>query len=170
MLQFVQGNLLESSAEALVNTVNTEGIMGKGIALQFKKAFPEMFEAYRKACEAGEVQPGRMHVYQREELLNPRYIINFPTKRHWREKSRLDDIRAGLEALVKEVSSRRIRSIALPPLGAGMGGLNWNDVYPLIAAAFERLPNVRTLLFPPRGAPTPDDIVNRTERPAMTIS
>jgi O-acetyl-ADP-ribose deacetylase (regulator of RNase III) len=170
MIELHEGNLLEADVEALVNTVNTEGVMGRGIALQFKKAYPEMFEAYRKACEAGEVHPGRMHVYERDELLNPRYIINFPTKRHWREKSRLDDIRAGLEALVKEVSSRRIRSIAVPPLGAGMGGLNWKDVYPLIAAAFERVPNVRALLFAPKGTPTPDEIVNRTERPAMTIS
>src|ERR1017187_5155184 len=119
MLKLVEGNLLEAEADALVNTVNTEGVMGKGIALQFSKKYPEMFAAYKQACDAGEVAPGRMHVFERGEMFQPRYIINFPTKRHWRSPSRIEDIDAGLGALVKEIQRLHIRSIALPPLGCG---------------------------------------------------
>src|SRR3954462_12141804 len=100
MFELTRGNLLAADAEALVNTVNTEGIMGKGIALQFRKAFPENYDAYRRACEIGDVQPGRMFVFERRTLTSPQYIINFPTKRHWRSKSRISDIEAGLRALV----------------------------------------------------------------------
>jgi O-acetyl-ADP-ribose deacetylase (regulator of RNase III) len=131
MLELVTGNLLEADTEALVNTVNTEGVMGKGIALQFKKKYPDMFEAYQRACNEGLVQPGRMHVYERREMLNPRYIINFPTKRHWRSPSRIEDIKTGLTALSEEslvrrrgpgtIRKRHIKSIALPPLGCGNG-------------------------------------------------
>src|ERR1043166_6093016 len=111
------GNLLEADAEALVNTVNTEGVMGKGIALQFKKKFPEMYEEYRRACEAGEVQPGRMHVFERKDMLQPRFIINFPTKRHWKSRATIEDLEAGLHALALEIKKRKIRSIAIPTLG-----------------------------------------------------
>jgi O-acetyl-ADP-ribose deacetylase (regulator of RNase III) len=149
MLELVEGNLLEADAGALVNTVNTEGVMGKGIALQFSKKFPEMYAAYRAACKAGEVRPGRMHVFERGEMFQPRYVINFPTKRDWRSPSRLGDIEAGLAALVEEIRNRRIRSVALPALGCGNGGLNWKDVLPLIKAALEPLKDVRALVFPP---------------------
>src|SRR6266496_2695366 len=128
MLELAKGNILEADAEALVNTVNTEGVMGKGIALQFKKKFPNMYEAYRAACDAGEVVPGRMHVFEQTEMLNPRYIINFPTKRHWRFRARMEDIKAGLTALKQEIEKRGIRSIAVPPLGCGSGGLDWRNV------------------------------------------
>ena len=114
MFELVKGNLLEADVEAVVNTVNTEGIMGKGIALQFRKAYPDNYEAYRRACEAGEVKPGKMFIYDQHSLANPRYIINFPTKRHWRSKSRTEDIEAGLEALVGDVRRLGIRSIAVP--------------------------------------------------------
>src|SRR5690349_18305845 len=137
MWKIVEGNILEADAQALVNTVNTVGVMGKGIALQFKKAFPEMFEAYEAACKAKELQPGRMHVYDRGSLLNPRYIINFPTKRHWKGKSKLADIEVGLDALVGELESRGITSVAIPPLGCGHGGLDWEVVHPLIERAME---------------------------------
>ena len=108
------GDILAESSEALVNTVNCDGFMGKGVALQFKKAFPDNFKAYANACERGEVRPGRMFVYETQNLLGPRYIINFPTKRHWRGKSRMEDIESGLEALVREISERNIHSIATP--------------------------------------------------------
>ncbi len=170
MLELAEGNLLEADADALVNTVNTEGVMGKGIALQFSKKFPEMFEAYRRACEAGLVQPGRMHVYQRGEMFQPRFIINFPTKRHWRSPSRLQDIEAGLKALVEEIRKHHIRSIALPPLGCGNGGLDWNDVFSRIKTALEPLQDVRVVVFPPKGAPAASEIVHHTERPAMNPS
>lgn len=103
MIDLKRGNLLEEKTEALVNTVNCVGVMGRGIALQFKRAFPENFKHYQKACKKGEVQPGKMFIVDMESLLNPLYIINFPTKRHWRQKSQLEDIRSGLSALVEEV-------------------------------------------------------------------
>jgi O-acetyl-ADP-ribose deacetylase (regulator of RNase III) len=151
-----------------VNTVNTEGIMGKGIALQFRKAFPENYDAYRRACEIGDVQPGKMFVFERRTLTSPRYIINFPTKRHWRSKSRMSDIEAGLRALVAEVKSLGIRSVAVPPLGCGLGGLNWSDVLERMRKAFSEVPNVRWIVYEPAGAPEPRAIANRTSRPKMT--
>ena len=128
MIELVEGNLLLAQADALVNTVNTVGVMGKGLALQFKRAFPAAFDAYRKAVQAGEVQPGRMHVFNTARLELPLYIIHFPTKRHWRDSSRLEDIEAGLTALVTEVERLGIHSIAIPPLGCGNGGLAWTSV------------------------------------------
>lgn len=149
MIEFVKGDLLEADVDALVNAVNTEGVMGKGIALQFRKKFPDMFEAYRRACKSGQVQPGRMHVFGCGDTSHPKFIINFPTKRHWRDRSRIDDIEAGLAALVDEVQRRNIRSIALPALGCGNGGLDWQSVLPCIKAALGPLVNVRVLVFTP---------------------
>lgn len=168
MFELMRGNLLESDVEAVVNTVNTEGIMGKGIALQVRKAYPDNYEAYRQACDAGEVQPGRMFIFDRQTLTNPRYIINFPTKRHWRSKSRMEDIESGLVALVDEVRRLGIRSIAVPPLGCGLGGLPWPEVQRRMREAFEQLPGVRWLVYEPAGAPDAQDIKNRTPRPKMT--
>jgi O-acetyl-ADP-ribose deacetylase (regulator of RNase III) len=169
MITLMRGNLIEADVEALVNSVNCEGYMGKGIALQFKKAFPENFKSYQRACRAGEVQPGRMHVYSTGTMTNPRYIINFPTKRQWRAKSRLEDIRAGLRALVEEVRARAISSIAVPPLGCGLGGLRWGEVKPIIEDAFTELPHTRVLLFEPAGAPAAKAMPVRTKRPKMTL-
>jgi O-acetyl-ADP-ribose deacetylase (regulator of RNase III) len=149
MIEYRQGNLLEADAEALVNTVNCVGVMGKGIALQFKHAFPDNYDRYRRACEAGEVQPGRMFIVETGRVLPPRYVINFPTKRHWKGKSRLEDVRAGLDALVADVRRLGIGSLAVPPLGCGHGGLAWDRVRPLIESAFTALPEVRVQLFAP---------------------
>ena len=168
MIEITKGNLLEASAEALVNTVNCVGYMGKGIALQFKQAFPANFKAYEAACRADEVVPGRMLVYDNDRLLNPRYIINFPTKRHWRGKSRIVDIKSGLRALVKEVQKLGLRSIAVPPLGCGLGGLDWREVRPIIEEAFRELPGVHVLLFEPTGTPDAKDMPVGTARPRMT--
>lgn len=153
MVEIRRGNLLTASADALVNTVNCVGDMGKGVALQFKKAFPENFAEYQRACWAGQVQPGKMFVFETRSVLGPRYIINFPTKRHWRGKSRYEDIAAGLGALVSEVKRLGIRSIAVPPLGCGLGGLNWKKVRPMIETAFAGAPDVHVMLFAPVGAP-----------------
>jgi len=160
------GNLLTAEVDALVNTVNTEGVMGKGLALQFKKAFPEAFASYERACKAGEVKTGTMHVVQR--LASPRFIINFPTKKHWRHPSKLEYIRGGLSDLIRNVKDRGIRSIAVPPLGCGNGGLAWSEVRPLIAEAFAEVPDVRVVLFEPTEAPAADKIIDRRVRPAMT--
>jgi O-acetyl-ADP-ribose deacetylase (regulator of RNase III) len=168
MIELVKGNLLEADAEALVNTVNTVGVMGKGIALQFRQAFPENYRFYRKACEQGEVVPGRMLIFETRKLTNPRFIINFPTKRHWRGKTRIKDIEDGLYDLIAEVSSRQIHSIAMPPLGCGNGGLKWEQVKPLIERAFATLPDVRVMLYAPSGAPAADQMRTATERPKMT--
>lgn len=170
MIRSATGNLLQTDAEALVNTVNCDGFMGKGIALQFKQAWPENFDAYAKACRAKEVRPGHMFVWESGRMVNPRYIINFPTKRHWREKSHLEDIRNGLRALVEDVRRLGIRSIAVPPLGCGNGGLDWREVRPLIEAAFAELPDTQVHLFSPVGAPEAKTMPVNTRKPAMTIS
>jgi O-acetyl-ADP-ribose deacetylase (regulator of RNase III) len=170
MIDLTRGNLLLADTEALVNTVNTVGVMGKGIALQFKQAFPENYRAYRRACEAGEVQIGKMFVFDAGPLSNPRHVINFPTKRHWRGKSRLGDVVAGLAALSDEIRAREIRSVAVPPLGCGNGGLDWRDVRPLIENALRGLEGVSVLLFEPVGAPDLRTMPVRTERPRMTAA
>jgi O-acetyl-ADP-ribose deacetylase (regulator of RNase III) len=153
MIETRHGNILEADAEALVNTVNCVGVMGKGLALQFKHAFPANFKAYEAACRVREVVPGRMFIFDNGNPQNPRYILNFPTKRHWRDNSRIEDIRSGLESLVADLRRLGIRSIAVPPLGCGLGGLNWRDVRPMIENSFSELPDVRVLLFPPVGPP-----------------
>src|ERR1051326_955726 len=141
-IRFTVGDLINNDAEALVNTVNCVGVMGRGIALQFRDAYPLNYKAYQTACRLGKVEPGKMFVYETGQLTNPRYIINFPTKRHWRGRARIEDIQAGLRALVHEIRERHIHSIAVPPLGAGLGGLQWNAVRPLIQSAFDDLPDV----------------------------
>ena len=168
MIEEARGNLLQADVEAVVNTVNCVGYMGKGIALQFKQAFPENFKAYQRACKADQIQPGRMFVFETGMMVNPKYIINFPTKRHWRGKSRIEDIEAGLVALVEEVQRLAIRSIAIPPLGCGNGGLDWSDVRPRIEQAMQQLADTKILLFSPQGAPAAKAMPVRTERPSMT--
>src|SRR5271154_1228302 len=149
VIEFKQGDILESNAEALVNTVNCVGVMGRGLALQFKEAFPDNFKAYAVACKREELQPGEMFFFERHQLRNPKFIINFPTKRHWREQSRMGDIEAGLQSLVKEIRSRQIRSIAIPPLGSGLGGLDWRQVRPRIEEALAPLQDVSVVIFEP---------------------
>jgi len=168
MIQFVQGDILKAEAEALVNTVNCVGVMGRGIALQFKNVFPANFKAYEAACQLGDVQPGRMFVFDTGKLTGPRYIINFPTKRHWRGKSRIEDIQAGLAALVKEIRARNIRSIAIPPLGSGLGGLDWAEVRSLIERATAELPEVDVQVFEPGGAPADPRSNRSSDVPEMT--
>jgi O-acetyl-ADP-ribose deacetylase (regulator of RNase III) len=152
MIEFRTGDLFKTDVEALVNTVNCVGVMGRGVALQFKNVFPENFKTYEAACRREEVKPGRMFVFETRYLANPRYIINFPTKRHWRGKSRMEDIEAGLVALVDEIRRRGIRSVALPPLGSGLGGLDWSQVRPRIEAALGRLEDVQVIVFEPQAA------------------
>ncbi len=168
MIDYATGDILTANAEALVNTVNCVGVMGRGIALQFKNAFPENYKAYVHACDAGNVQPGRMFVYVNHRLHEPKYIINFPTKRHWKGKSRLADIDSGLLALRKEIQKRRIRSIAVPPLGSGLGGLNWNDVRPRIEEALGDIPDLHVIVYEPKGAPTAQEMSSSKAVPRMT--
>ncbi|AWM04421.1 type II toxin-antitoxin system antitoxin DNA ADP-ribosyl glycohydrolase DarG [Bradyrhizobium amphicarpaeae] len=165
MIEFTSGDLLAADVEALVNTVNCVGIMGRGLALQFKNVFPANFKAYEAACAREEVQPGKMFVYETRTLTNPKFIINFPTKRHWRGKSRMEDIESGLKALVEEIRERGIRSIAIPPLGSGLGGLNWADVRPRIVAALDKLDDLDVIVYEPNSAPV---ATRSREVPKMT--
>lgn len=169
MLELKRGDILTADAEALVNTVNCVGVMGRGIALQFRKAFPENFAEYKAACDRGELNPGAVLVYATGQLTNPRYIVNFPTKKHWRGKSRLSYIDSGLRALVEEIRRRGIRSIAIPPLGCGLGGLEWSDVRPRIEAAIGALADVDVLLYEPTGAPEAEAMVKTAAPPRMTV-
>ena len=169
MIELTQGDILQADAEALVNTVNCVGVMGRGIALQFKKRFPENFKRYKVACDNKELQPGRMFINDLNRLYDPRYVINFPTKRHWKGKSRMEDIEAGLQALVEEVRKRDIHSIAIPPLGCGLGGLHWADVRARIEGAFKDLTEVRVLLYEPKGAPPAEKMVHSKKVPKLTV-
>jgi O-acetyl-ADP-ribose deacetylase (regulator of RNase III) len=169
MIKHTTGNLLEADVEAIVNTVNTVGVMGKGIALQFKRAFPDNFRAYARACRLGEIRLGKMFVQDNVSLHGPRFIINFPTKSHWKGPSKLEDIRAGLRSLVETIKEYGIKSIAVPPLGCGLGGLNWSDVRPLIEGALEPLSDVDVLLYGPSGAPAATEMKTATPRPQMTM-
>lgn len=153
MITEAHGDLLKADDDALVNTVNTVGVMGKGIALQFRRAYPEMYEAYVRACKAGDIQIGQMHVWSTGALTGPRYIVNFPTKKHWRAPSRISYIDDGLTDLVQVIREHRIRSIAIPPLGAGNGGLQWAEVRPRIETALSELTDVDVHLYVPEGAP-----------------
>lgn len=152
MIRFITGDLLRSDAEALVNTVNTVGVMGKGIALQFKEAFNYNNKVYVQACKGKELEPGKLiAVLDNNLIFGEKLIINFPTKVHWRNPSKMEYIADGLKALRKLIIERDIKSIAIPPLGAGNGGLNWDEVKPLIIGALEDLP-IDIQIFEPNAA------------------
>lgn len=139
MITLRRGDLLKDSAEALVNTVNCVGVMGKGIALAFKQAYPRNFDEYKNACAAGGVTVGSVFVTKPGDMFGPRFIINFPTKKHWRDPSQIEWIESGLVDLVDFVKRENIRSIAIPALGCANGGLAFNDVRPMIEEAFEHV-------------------------------
>jgi len=149
MIKYTQGNLLDAPVEALVNTVNTVGVMGKGIALMFKERFPKNMVEYADACKVKQVVTGKMFVTETHELMGPKWIINFPTKQHWRAKSKMEWIDSGLQDLHRFIIENKVRSIAIPPLGAGNGGLNWADVKPHIEAALSDLTDVEILVYEP---------------------
>ncbi|SMG47815.1 type II toxin-antitoxin system antitoxin DNA ADP-ribosyl glycohydrolase DarG [Dethiosulfovibrio salsuginis] len=167
MIEYKSGDILSEDVEALVNTVNCVGVMGRGIALQFKKAYPDNFKIYKKACDEKRVEPGKMTVYETGLLTNPKLIINFPTKRHWRNSSTINDIEIGLKALIELVKNQGIKSIAIPPLGCGLGGLEWSDVKPRILAAFQDLEKVHVVIYEPLEL---NDAVKtvRSKEPQMT--
>jgi len=154
MITEVAGNLLDADVDALVNTVNTVGVMGKGLALQFRRAYPAMFDDYQRAATAGQLHLGQMHVWRTGAVTGPAYVINFPTKGHWRSRSRIDDIDRGLTDLARVIRDLGIHSIAVPPLGCGNGGLDWTQVEPRIRATLAGLDDVRILLYPPGRTPS----------------
>ncbi|MAP95465.1 MAG: Appr-1-p processing protein [Ponticaulis sp.] len=150
---FKSGNMFDEPVEALVNTVNCVGVMGKGVALEFKNRWPDNFRAYKKLCDAKQLNPGQMFVYDTHELFfttGPRYLVNFPTKAHWRSKSKLSYIEDGLENLVDVLREYQIESIAMPPLGCGNGGLDWAEVKPLIEAKLSGENDVKVIVFEPQ--------------------
>jgi O-acetyl-ADP-ribose deacetylase (regulator of RNase III) len=149
MLTLTQGNLLEADADALVNTVNTVGVMGRGVALMFKEAFPENFKEYERACKEKRVRVGEMFVTERKDLLGPKWIINFPTKGHWKYPSQMKWIEDGLSDLARVIKEKQIRSIAIPPLGSGNGGLKWSEVRPRIESVLGALENVAVVVYEP---------------------
>ncbi|MFM4861885.1 MULTISPECIES: type II toxin-antitoxin system antitoxin DNA ADP-ribosyl glycohydrolase DarG [Aeromonas] len=148
MIRYTTGNLLDAPVEALVNTVNTVGVMGKGIALMFKERFPDNMARYAAACKSGQVTTGKMFITETGELLGPRWIINFPTKQHWRSPSQMVWIQEGLQDLRHWLVQHHVKSIAIPPLGAGNGGLPWPEVKQVIEGALGDL-DIEILLFEP---------------------
>lgn len=149
MVSYMKGNLLEAKVEAVVNTVNTVGVMGKGIALMFKDAYPKNYKAYKEACKRGLVEVGTMFVTETGDLVGPRWIINFPTKKHWRQRTKMAWITEGLNDLKRVIVEKNIRSIAVPPLGCGNGGLNWSDVRPAIDEVLSSLNGVESIVYEP---------------------
>jgi O-acetyl-ADP-ribose deacetylase (regulator of RNase III) len=149
MIQYTQGNLLEANTEALVNTVNEVGVMGKGIALMFRDTYPENNRRYSAACKAKEVHVGKMLVVRDGDLLGQRWIVNFPTKKHWRHPSKMQWIRDGLKDLARVIREKDIKSIALPPLGCGNGGLEWSQVRSEIEIALGELEDVAIIVYAP---------------------
>lgn len=168
MIEYRNGDIFDDNAEAIVNTVNCVGVMGRGIALQFKKRFPDNFEAYETVCKRREMIPGKMFVYETGSMMNPKYIINFPTKRHWRGASRMEDIEFGLANLVEVIRNNRITSVAIPPLGCGLGGLEWSLVKTKMETILGKLENVRIDIFEPNGAPKAEKMVSNRKVPKMT--
>jgi O-acetyl-ADP-ribose deacetylase (regulator of RNase III) len=167
-IKLTTGDLLEQRVDAIVNTVNTVGVMGKGIALQFKRKWPANAKAYEAACKRKEIVPGKMFVFDNGGLVEPKFIINFPTKRHWRQPSRMADIDSGLVDLITQVKRLGIWSIAIPPLGCGNGGLDWKEVRPKIEAAFKVLPDVDVRLFAPSDVQGVRELSPEAEKPKMT--
>lgn len=171
MLEFARGNLFEADVEALVNTVNTVGVMGKGIALQFSRQFPEIMPIYEAACKAGTLAVGTVQTIRLSRLSGmsgPQFIINFPTKRHWKGDSKIEYIESGLQSLRAEIEKLGISSIALPPLGCGLGGLEWTDVRSKIVESLGSLEDVRVLVFEPTGAPAAKTMKAAPTKPKMT--
>ena len=144
MVTITRGDIFGSEAEALVNPVNCAGVMGKGLALQFKKRFPLMYAHYRAECKAGRLTLGTACGFQE----SGRWVVCVPTKKHWRSKSRLPEITAGVAALRSFLEGAGIRSVAIPPLGCGHGGLQWSAVQPVITSGFAGS-DIAVVLFAP---------------------
>ena len=167
MIIYKTGNLLNADTNAIVNTVNCVGIMGRGIALQFKNKFPGNYNAYASACKSGEVRLGKMFVFDVSDPAGPEYIINFPTKGHWRNKSDLQDIAKGLDDLVEVIVKKNIKSLALPPLGCGLGGLDWKSVKSLIEEKLGKIKDVKIVVFE-RWDKSHTESVSPRKAPGMT--
>jgi O-acetyl-ADP-ribose deacetylase (regulator of RNase III) len=143
MITYIEKSIFQSPAQVLTNTVNCVGVMGKGLALEFKNRHPEMFDDYKLRCDRGEVRPGIPYLWEDDQV----QILNFPTKRHWRENSLIEDIDAGLKYLAEHYQEMGICSLALPQLGCGNGGLSWGDVQPLIEKYLAEIPDLEVFVY-----------------------
>ena len=179
MVEIVQGDLFEADAAALVNPVHCAGLMKRGLCRQFKTRFPDNFEQYKAACDAGALAPGDVLVHDRGGLFgdgqHPRYVLNVATKDHWRDASSAPHIESGMAALVDEVTAHDIASLAVPALGCGGGGLDWPTVRPLLTTPLKSLDGVRALVYAPRsanaeGSPDADDRPTMTRGRALLLS
>lgn len=170
MIKLNSGDILTDCSEAIVNTVNCAGVMGKGIALQFKMKYPDNYKFYKKVCDQGRMMIGQVLVFERPQTNHPRFIINFPTKRHWKGKSTISDIQKGLISLIAEIRRLKIKSIAIPALGSGLGGLNWEQVKAIINDAFSSLPEVEVQLYEPQFSPVVETMAVNTKKPNMTLT
>lgn len=155
-ITFKNGNLFNEDADAIVNTVNCVGVMGKGVALEFKKRWPKNYVAYREQCEANALEPGKLYIHDNRDLLDstgPNYLINFPTKKHWRSKSKIEYIEKGLETLCHTLPQYNIKRVAMPPLGCGNGGLSWPLVKQLIEEKLSGVPDIEFVIMEDRSKP-----------------
>jgi O-acetyl-ADP-ribose deacetylase (regulator of RNase III) len=170
MISLKHGDILNAKVEAIVNTVNCVGVMGKGIALQFKMKYPENYRFYKTVCDQGRMMVGKVLVFEQQPPNNPKYIINFPTKRHWKGKSTIQDISKGLSSLINEIKQLKIKSIAIPALGSGLGGLDWQQVKSMIVDEFSLFPEIDVWLYEPHYSPAVDSLEVNTKKPAMTLT
>ncbi len=168
MINYLEGNILHEQSDAIVNTVNTVGVMGKGLALQFKKAFPHNFTVYKTACDNKSLVTGSVLSVSMESMNPPYYIINFPTKAHWKGKSKIEYVELGLDSLISEAKRLGLKSVSIPALGSGLGGLNWEQVQPLIEQKLTDVPEIEWRVFPPQAAPKAKVMPNKTKKPNMT--
>lgn len=168
MIKYLEGNILHEQSDAIVNTVNTVGVMGKGLALQFKKAFPHNYKIYKAACDDKSFVTGTVLSVSMESMNPPYYIINFPTKAHWKGKSKIEFIELGLDSLINEAKRLDLHSVSIPALGSGLGGLDWRQVNALIEQKLSDVPEIEWRIFPPQAAPKAKLMPNKTARPNMT--
>lgn len=169
MISYLEGNILHEQSDAIVNTVNTVGVMGKGLALQFKKAFPHNFNVYKAACDEKSLDTGSMLSVSLESMNPPYYIINFPTKAHWKGKSKIEYIDSGLDSLISEAKRLELKSVSIPALGSGLGGLDWEQVNTLIQQKLSQVPEIEWRVFAPQAAPKAKEMTNNTSKPNMTL-
>ena len=169
MISYLEGNILHEQSDAIVNTVNTVGVMGKGLALQFKKAFPHNFNVYKAACDEKSLDTSSMLSVSLESMNPPYYIINFPTKAHWKGKSKIEYIDSGLDSLISEAKRLELKSVSIPALGSGLGGLDWEQVNTLIQQKLSQVPEIEWRVFAPQAAPKAKEMTNNTSKPNMTL-
>lgn len=168
MINFKSGNIIKDESEAIVNTVNCVGVMGKGLALQFRQAYPENYKKYKSACDKKEVEIGKMYITEYSDILGRKYIINFPTKKHWKGNSKYEYIDSGLSDLADNIKALNIKSIAIPPLGAGLGGLEWESVKQMILDKLSLIEGLELNIYEPSSGPESKKMVINTKEPNMT--